>query len=107
MSSAKEQAKSDKEFPIKITNFINPHLFHFKLDNVIIGRADGDVEKELEKHAKSEGWSHPTGYQPKEHEIVCAHIVDWNKWVRAQVDVIFDLEKGPSKKYIIWCIDHG
>lgn len=64
------------------------------------------MENELEKHAKAESWSSSTGYQPKEREIVCAHIVDWNKWVRAQIDVIFDLEKGP-KKYIIWCLDHG
>lgn len=97
----------DKKFPIKITNFINPHLFHFKLDNIIVGQADIDMENGLAEYAKEAQWSHPVGHHPKENDLVCAFIVDWRKWVRAVVDVVFDLTSGTCKQYIVWCLDHG
>lgn len=103
MSSTSE----NKKFSIKITNYINPHLFHFKLDNIIVGQTDIDVENELAKYTNEARWSHPTGYHPKEHEIVSAYIMEWRKWVRAEIDVVLDLDSGPGKQYIIWCLDHG
>lgn len=103
MSSTME----NKKFTIKITNFINPHLFHFKLDNIIVGQTDVDVENEVSKHAQESRWSHPTGYHPKEHEIIAAYVLEWRKWVRGVVDVVLDLDSGPGKQYIIWCLDHG
>lgn len=97
----------NKKFPIKITNFINPHLFHFKLDNIIVGQTDIDVENQLADSVNAAYLSHPKGYNAKERELVSAYIIEWRKWVRAQIDVILDLDSGRDKQYIIWCLDHG
>lgn len=100
MSSAVENNK----FPIKITNFINPHLFHFQLNNII---GQTDIDDKLAKYVSEIRWSHPSGYQAKELEMVTAYIVEWQKWVRAKIDVILDLDSISGKQYIIWCLDHG
>lgn len=100
-------AIDNRKFRIRITNFINPHYFHFKLDNIIVGQMDADLEKELEQYVNDVRWAYRTGYQPKEHELVAAYVVEWRKWVRAQVDMVLDLASGPAKQCIVWCLDHG
>lgn len=94
----------DKKFPIKITNFINPHLFHFKLEN-IIGQFDAGIEQQLKDNSEKAQWEYPNGYPAKQNEMVAAYIVEWDKWIRAQIDSI--LEHSNGKQYVIWCLDHG
>lgn len=100
MSSAKENGK----FAIKVTNFINPHLFHFKLEN-ISGQMDAEIESELMKDAKQMLWKYSTGYHPKKDEILSGYVMEWSKWVRVQVDLI--LEESHGLQYVVWCIDQG
>lgn len=103
MSSGLENMK----FPIKITNFVNPHLFHFKLDAGVAGQAIVELENEVAKHANKMRSIYPFEYYPKEGEIVSAYIEEWGKWVRAAVDVVFDLDSQRYKECMIWCLDYG
>lgn len=98
------KVKDDTKFPIKITNFINPHLFYFKLEN-IIGQLDTEIEHQLKQNSEKVKWEYPSGYNAKQHEMVAAYVVEWGKWVRAQVDLI--LEQTNNNQYLIWCLDHG
>lgn len=95
-------SKSTKEakFLIKITNFINPHLFNFKLDH-----SDFDTDEILAKQAAEISSEYPVGYHPQLHQAVLAYIPTWKKWVRAEVDMIFG--EGSKKRYIVWCCDEG
>lgn len=97
-------SEKPEKFLIEVTNFINPHLFHFKLEN-IVGRVDTDIQIRLKKHAEAKQWEYSNGYRPQQDEIVSAFILEWGKWVRAQVDVI--LNEGQTKQYVIWCMDQG
>lgn len=90
-----------ERFPIKITNFINPHLFQFKLEN-IVGQFDIDIEQKLRQNA-DEGAS--AGFNPEQGATVAAYIIPWGKWVRAEVDLI--LEESKTLQYVVWCMDHG
>lgn len=96
--------EGDSKFPIKITNFINPHVFHFKLEN-IVGQADEEIENALAEEAKQMQWRYSTGYQPKLNEIVSVHVLEWSKWVRGQIDLILD--EYNCKQYVVWCLDQG
>lgn len=88
----------EQKFSIKITNFINPHLFHFKLEN-IIGQFDMEMEDRLKVCAVKQRGEKIVG---EKKEYVLAYIVTWNKWVRGQIDLVLD-----DKHYIVWCIDQG
>ncbi|XP_055319176.1 uncharacterized protein LOC129576961 [Sitodiplosis mosellana] len=90
-----------ERFAIKITNFINPHLFQFKLEN-IVGQFDIDVEQKLRQNAEK---CAAAGYHPEQGAIVAAYILPWGKWVRAEVDLI--LEENHTLQYVVWCLDHG
>lgn len=96
-------AESEK-FLINVTNFINPHMFHFKLEN-LVGLQEADIENQLAKYANAKNWELINGFTPKQNEIVAAYILEWSKWVRAQVDLI--IEENQEKQYIVWCIDQG
>lgn len=96
-------ASISKEFCIKITNFINPHMFYFKMENVC-GQVDAEIEGKLMENA-SEMYKNRKGYQPTKREIVSAYVPEWGKWVRAQVDLI--LEESFSQQYVLWCLDQG
>lgn len=98
------KSADDFKFLIKITNFINPHLFHFKLDDAL-GQLDADTQKLLAKTVDETKLSFRAGYNPKQDELVLAFITEWNKWVRAQVDLI--LEERSIKRYVLWCMDDG
>lgn len=88
----------DQQFSIKITNFINPHLFHFKLEN-IIGQHDMEIENRLKESAAKQRGEKIRG---EKNEHVLAYIVAWDKWVRGQIDLALG-----DKQFIVWCIDHG
>lgn len=90
----------DVKFPIKITNFINPHLFHFKLDH-----CEFDTDELVARHAIEVKSAYPDGCQPKEDDMVLAYIGAWDKWVRAEIDMV--LEEGLTTAYVIWCSDYG
>lgn len=68
------------KFAIKITNFINPHLFHFKLESSV-GKFDIDVETNLQLNAAELLKQGETSYEPQSGEIVAAYIRHWKKWV--------------------------
>lgn len=97
-----EKRKENPKFAIKITNFINPHLFHFKLEH-IVGQSDLDIANCLQENAEKVDIKY--GYRPLEGETISAFIPPWNKWVRAQVDLI--LNENGSNRYVIWCLDYG
>lgn len=97
---AAKMTEESSYIPIKITNLINPHVFHFKLES-IIGQNDIEIEKRLKKIAKRN--ARLTGHSPELGEMVAAYIVTWDKWVRAQVEMILD----NNQQYIVWCMDHG
>ncbi|XP_031626476.1 uncharacterized protein LOC116342844 [Contarinia nasturtii] len=97
-------SKDNQMFPIKITNFINPHFFHFKLES-IVGQFDTDTEAQLKENAEKCTQKDKAGYMPEIDEIVAAYIVPWKKWCRAQIDLV--LQEGKTHKYVVWCLDQG
>lgn len=99
-----EGVLNDSWFPIKMVTFVNPHFFFFKLDNPITGFED-EISKQLEEYTLESKIRYRSGYDAVENDFVAAYIVSWNKWVRAQVDLILPFPD--STLYVIWCFDYG
>lgn len=90
------------DFPIQITSFINPHLFYFKLENIV-----GEYDSKLENHLRlnAENAEIKKLFNPSKGEIISAYIPSWSKWLRGQVDLV--LNENGTNQYIIWCLDYG
>lgn len=91
-------------FPIRIVNFINPHCFHFKLDDKILGM-EQEIDEWLEMKCSSRLGTNTSLHEPKVGEMVAAYIASWDRWMRAIVDVV--LPAGESSDYLVWCLDYG
>lgn len=90
------------EIPVRITNFINPHYFNFKLHNVMA--MDPEAEKALRRLQMT---SHQMDrHQYKQDDMVVAFIPQWDKWIRAEIDFLIEKTFGPTE-YVIWCTDYG
>lgn len=95
-------------YPIRITQFINPHLFWLKRTS-----HDGDqrlAELELDLQAAMSLPCPPrdrcAGHMPRLNDTVAVKHLAWqNKWLRARVDELLGDTEAP--KYVLWIVDHG
>lgn len=96
--------EQNKSFQIKITNFINPHNFYFKLENLMSVR-EQEIGEKLKNYANANRMKYITGYEPNINEDVVVHIKMEMKWLRGKVDAI--LKQYDGTEYVVWCVDHG
>lgn len=98
-------AEANPRFLIKITRYINPHKFFFKLEYNL-----SQFEKNIEDILTIYGTKHRRhgykGYAPKVDEIVVVFMQPWNKWIRAKCDYIAEFAQSDSK-FILWSLDDG
>lgn len=93
-----------REFPIKITNLISPYSFYFKLEN-LMGTIEMDISEILKDEAAKLQLKFQSGYQPEENETVMVYVLEWSRWIRAEVDEIIN---NPSNvRFVVWCLDYG
>lgn len=93
-----------REYPIKITNLINPSSFYFKLEN-LMGTIEMDISDILKVEATKIQPMFPSGYAPNERETVMVYVQEWSQWIRAEVDEIINNTINP--RFIVWCLDYG
>lgn len=89
-------------FPIKITNFINPHWFSFKLD----AKLDTEINECIDNYVSEIGSYSSVDGELKIGDIVLVFEMSWNKWVRATVDLVIKQING-GHSYIVWLMDYG
>lgn len=97
--------KKMNKFPIKITHYINPHKFYFKLEYGF-SEQNSELTKRLEEYALHKCGQYLTGYKPSIGEIILVFVQPWNKWVRANVDSIATFQND-AMKFILWALDDG
>lgn len=89
---------------ITITHYINPHLFWYKRNNENNGELES-IEKTLQEVVAEEKRRNPY-FRPitmKCGDRVAVYIVNWDKYIRAEVDIVHT----DSRKCILWAIDYG
>ncbi|XP_055693026.1 uncharacterized protein LOC129795610 [Lutzomyia longipalpis] len=93
-------------FDIKITQFVNPHLFYYQLEEDELGKKpfEEDLERILPARDYFVGCNQC--YSPAIGEIVGHYNMIENKWLRAQVDyVTYSLTN--EKVYFLFALDYG
>lgn len=99
-----DDSSQEDWYPVRIVHFINPHCFHFKLDDMV-GAAEQQIDEALKEMYECQTKKCRAEYEPQEGEMVAAYIPTWNRWMRAQVDKV--LLTGDSREYVVWCMDYG
>lgn len=93
------------KFLIKITRYINPHKFFFKLE-YNLSEFERNIENILTIYGTSSRHNGYKGYAPSVGEIVVVFMQPWNKWIRAKCDYIAEFELS-EPKFILWAMDDG
>lgn len=94
---------------IRITHYINPHLFWFKLQSSYLYNEElFNLETSLQNHAqhllRSRQYAQH-GYRPELYEIAMAMHKTTNKWIRVKIESVGENLDGMV--YVLWAIDHG
>lgn len=95
-----------QKFAVKITRYINPHKFFFKLDRKL-SEFEQSISEILATHCEPyrriASW---TGYEPRIGETVIVFMQPWNKYVRAKCDFIAEFVLA-EPTYTLWALDDG
>lgn len=101
----KMDAEAKPKFLIKITRYLNPHKFFFKLE-YNLSKFEKDIEDILTIYGTSHRQHGYKGYTPCVDEIVVVFMQPWNKWIRAKCDYIAQFVSS-EPKFILWSMDDG
>ncbi|CAD7088253.1 unnamed protein product [Hermetia illucens] len=92
---------------IKITHYINPHMFWYKYEdsffrNTELSKWEGRLSALLSNKPPL-----PTScYRAQINEIVAVYNFSFNRWIRAKCDEIVQFTIA-NTKYVVWAIDYG
>lgn len=98
-------AEAHQRFLIKITRYINPHTFFFKLE-YNLSQFEKDLENKFTIYGTSRRQHGYKGYAPSVDEIVVVYMQPWNKWIRAKCDYVAEFVSS-EPKFILWSLDDG
>lgn len=98
---------ADKDL-IRITHYINPHMFWFKYETSFFGKSKLlELDSKLQQYyCEDNDVLSNRKYEPQIDEMVGVFNFSWNRWIRAKVDYIIEGISAPPK-YILWAIDYG
>lgn len=110
MNKSKSQNYIDNENNdlIRITHFVNPHNFYYKIDEGFLNEDLMKLENQLRLHGIDWMKKHRdvTEFKPKVGETVGLLHQPWNKYIRVVIDSIAEFMHHENK-YILWAIDYG
>jgi hypothetical protein len=88
---------------IRITHFVNPHLFYYKLDEF---NADLDNLEEEILNELTDNTCETNNFQPESGDVVAFLHKRWSKWIRVVVDKVLECTTADAV-YVLWAIDYG